>query len=172
MWRKAYGLAVSPMSFELYAHARIFQCDVAPDFTLFEALIGRRLHLAKQWISDDGLITLLLTVDNEPPNWATADVLVNVRHDVFLLAYNAATRLCFIGSTRRTDRLYIEAEQSLEWRRNASRVSARSRPAFADVAANPRCCYWWKLVAQCLQAGASVEISTCWAAAVALSPNH
>lgn len=103
--------AVSPMSFELYAHARIFQCDEAPDFTLFEALIGRRLHLAKQWISDDGLITLLLTVDNEPPNWATADVLVNVRHDVFLLAYNAATRLCFIGSTRRTDRLYIALMQ-------------------------------------------------------------
>lgn len=67
--------------------------------------------MAKQWISDDGLITLLLTVDNEPPNWATADVLVNVRHDVFLLAYNAATRLCFIGSTRRTDRLYIALMQ-------------------------------------------------------------
>jgi hypothetical protein len=29
------------------------------------------LKLAKQWISSDGLITLLLTVDHQPPNWAT-----------------------------------------------------------------------------------------------------
>jgi superfamily II DNA or RNA helicase len=99
--------AVSPLSLKLYAHARIFECDQQPDFNLFGSMIGRNLKLAKQWVSDDGLITLLLTVDHEPPNWATSDVLVNVRHDAFLLAYNAATRLCFIGSTRRTDRLYI-----------------------------------------------------------------
>lgn len=100
--------AVSPLSLKLYAHARIFECDRQPDFNLFGAVIGRRLKLAKQWMSEDGLITLLLTVDHDPPNWATSDVLVNVRHDAFLLAYNAATRLCFIGSTRRTDRLYLE----------------------------------------------------------------
>lgn len=100
--------AVSPLSLKLYAHARLFECDQPPDFNLFGAVIGRNLKLAKQWISEDNLITLLLTVDHEPPNWATSDVLVNVRHDAFLLAYNAATKLCFIGSTRRTDRLYIE----------------------------------------------------------------
>lgn len=100
--------AVSPLSLKLYAHARIFECDQQPDFNLFGAVIGRNLKLAKQWISEDNLITMLLTVDHEPPNWATSDVLVNVRHDAFLLAYNAATKLCFIGSTRRTDRLYIE----------------------------------------------------------------
>ena len=105
--------AVSPLSLELYAHTRIFECSAAPDFNLFGPIIGRNLKLAKQWISDDGLITLLLTVDNEPPSWATSDVLINVRHDAFLLAYNAATNLCFIGSTRRTDRLYIEMMQSV-----------------------------------------------------------
>lgn len=52
-------------------------------------------------------------MNHEPPNWATSDVLVNVRHDAFLLAYNAATKLCFIGSTRRTDRLYIELMQTV-----------------------------------------------------------
>jgi hypothetical protein len=103
--------AVSPLSLELYAHARIFECSAAPDFNLFGPIIGRNLKLAKQWMSQDGLITLLLTVDNEPPSWATSDVLINIRHDAFLLAYNAATRLCFIGSTRRTDRLYIEMMQ-------------------------------------------------------------
>lgn len=104
--------AVSPLSLELYAHARIFECAVAPDFNQFGAIIGRKLKLAKQWISDDGLITLLLTVDHEPPSWATSDVLANVRHDVFLLAFNEATSLCYIGSTRRTDRLYIELMQT------------------------------------------------------------
>lgn len=105
--------AVSPLSLELYAHARIFECDRPPDFSLFGSTIGRKLKLAKQWMSDDGLLALLLTVDHEPPNWATSDVLVNVRHDVFLLAYNAATRLCFIGSTRRTDRLYVALMQTV-----------------------------------------------------------
>jgi superfamily II DNA or RNA helicase len=105
--------AVSPLSLKLYAHARIFECDQQPNFNLFGSIIGRKLKLAKQWMSEDGLITLLLTVDHEPPNWATSDVLVNVRHDAFLLAYNAATRLCFIGSTRRTDRLYIELMQTV-----------------------------------------------------------
>jgi hypothetical protein len=105
--------AVSPLSLELYAHARIFECSAAPDFNLFGAIIGRNLKLAKQWMSQDGLITLLLTVDNEPPSWATSDVLINIRHDAFLLAYNATTRLCFIGSTRRTDRLYIDMMQAV-----------------------------------------------------------
>lgn len=104
--------AVSPLSLKLYAHARIFECAAIPDFNQFGAIIGRKLKLAKQWMSDDGLITLLLTVDHEPPNWATSDVLVNVRHDAFLLAYNKATRLCFIGSTRRVDSLYIELMQT------------------------------------------------------------
>ena len=105
--------AVSPLSLKLYAHARIFECAARPDFDQFGAIIGRRLKLAKQWMSDDGLITLLLTVDHEPPNWATSDVLVNVRHDAFLLAYNEATKFCFIGSTRRTDRLYIDLMQTV-----------------------------------------------------------
>jgi len=104
--------SVSPLSLELYAHTRIFECGAAPDFNLFGSIIGRKLKLAKQWMTDDGLITLLLTVDNEPPNWALSDVLINVRHDVFLLAYNATTKLCFIGSTRRTDRLYIDLMQT------------------------------------------------------------
>lgn len=104
--------AVSPLSLKLYAHARIFECAEPPDFGKFGAHVGRRLKLAKQWMSDDGLIALLLTVDHQPPNWATSDVLVNVRHDAFLLAYNAATQLCYIGSTRRTNRLYLELMQT------------------------------------------------------------
>ncbi len=104
--------AVSPLSLELYAHARIFECAETPDFDKFGAVIGRRLKLAKQWTSDDGLITLLLTVDHQPPNWAISDDLVNVRHDVFLLAHNKATRLCYIGSSRRTDRLYLDLMQT------------------------------------------------------------
>ena len=105
--------AVSPLSLKLYAHARIFECGQKPDLTRFGSIVGRHLKLAKQWISEDGLITLLLTVDHEPPNWATSDVLVNVRHDAFLLAYNERTRLCYIGSTRRTDRLYLELMETV-----------------------------------------------------------
>ncbi len=105
--------AVSPLSLKLYAHARIFECGQRPDLTRFGSIVGRHLKLAKQWISEDGLITLLLTVDHEPPNWATSDVLVNVRHDAFLLAYNEHTRLCYIGSTRRTDRLYLELMETV-----------------------------------------------------------
>jgi len=128
--------AVSPLSLELYAHARIFECDAEPDFNQFGAIVGRKLKLAKQWISDDGLITLLLTVDHEPPNWATSDVLVNVRHDAFLLAYNAATRLCFIGSTRRTDRLYMELIQTVapdHHRPISYEATQRARAGLSDM---------------------------------------
>ncbi len=105
--------AVSPLLLKLYAHAMIFECNKKPDFSLIEDTIGRNLLLAKQWLSDDGLITLLLTVDNSPPNWAISDVLVNIRHDIFLLAFNEATGLAYIGSTRRTERLYLDLMQSV-----------------------------------------------------------
>jgi superfamily II DNA or RNA helicase len=105
--------SVTPLLLELYAHAQIFECQAPPDFSLFGDTVGRKLRVAKQWTSDDGLIALILTVDNSPPNWATSDVLVNIRHDAFLLCYNAATRLCFIGSTRRTDRIYLDLIQKV-----------------------------------------------------------
>ncbi len=63
--------SVSPLSLELYAHTRIFECARRPEFDRFGATIGKKLKLAKQWMSDDGLIGLLLTVDHEPPSWAT-----------------------------------------------------------------------------------------------------
>ena len=104
--------SVSPLSLELYAHTRIFECAGRPEFDRFGATIGKKLKLAKQWMSDDGLIVLLLTVDHEPPSWATSNVLLNTRHDAFLLAYNQATRLCYVGSTRRTERLYLDLMQT------------------------------------------------------------
>lgn len=104
--------SVTPLLLELYAHAQIYECAVAPDFMQFGDTIGRNLRVAKQWSSDDGLVALILTVDTSPPNWATSEVLVNIRHDAFLLAYNAASKLCFIGSTRRTGRIYLDLIQT------------------------------------------------------------
>lgn len=104
--------SVTPLLLELYAHAQIFECNAQPDFSQFGDTIGRDLRVAKQWSSEDGLISLLLTVDTSPPSWATSDVLVNVRHDAFLLAYNEASHLCFIGSTRRTARIYQDLIQT------------------------------------------------------------
>ena len=105
--------AVSPLSLELYAHTRIFECAEPPDFTCFGSTIARHLKLAKQWMSDDGLMALLLTVDHAPPNFATAEVLVNVRHDAFVFRYIPKTKLCYIGSTRRTERLYLDLMQTV-----------------------------------------------------------
>ena len=105
--------SVTPLLLELYAHAQIFECDARPDFSLFGDVVGRGLRVAKQWTSEDGTVALVLTVDTSPPNWATSNVLVNIRHDAFLLAYNAASKLCFIGSTRRTDRLYLDLIQTV-----------------------------------------------------------
>lgn len=104
--------SVTPLLLELYAHAQIFECYRQPDFSNFGETIGRNLRVAKQWTSEDGLVTMLLTIDTSPPNWATSDVLVNVRHDAFLLAYNQATKLCYIGSTRRTGRIYLDLIQT------------------------------------------------------------
>ncbi|WP_306224562.1 DEAD/DEAH box helicase [Bosea beijingensis] len=104
--------SVTPLLLELYAHAQIFECSVQPDFERFEDTIGRNLRIVKQWLSENGLVALILTIDTSPPNWATSDVLVNIRHDAFLMAYNEASKLCFIGSTRRTDRIYLDLMQT------------------------------------------------------------
>lgn len=99
--------AVSPLSLQLYAHVRVFRCAQPPDFNLFGDTVGKDLRVIKHWSSDDGAIALLLTSDENPPNWATSDVLVNIRHDAFLFIYQTTSRLCYIGSTRRTEKLYI-----------------------------------------------------------------
>jgi superfamily II DNA or RNA helicase len=99
--------AVSPLALQLYAHVRVFRCARPPDFSLFGETVGKELRVMKQWASDDGTVTLLLTADENPPNWATSDVLVNIRHDAFLFVYLSASRLCYIGSTRRTEKLYL-----------------------------------------------------------------
>lgn len=98
--------SVSPLALELYAHVRVFMCAEAPEFSKIGDTVGKDLRAVKQWLSDDGTISLVLTVDENPPNWATSDVLVNVRHDAFLLVYFPKSRLCYIGSTRRTERIY------------------------------------------------------------------
>ena len=99
--------AVSPLALQLYAHVRLFRCARPPDFSLFGETVGKELRVMKQWASDDGTVALLLTADENPPNWATSDVLVNLRHDAFLFVYLPASRLCYIGSTRRTEKLYL-----------------------------------------------------------------
>lgn len=125
--------SVTPLLLELYAHAQIFECQAEPNFSLFEETIGRKLKIAKQWTSDDGLVTLLLTVDTSPPNWATSDVLVNVRHDAFLLAYNRASGLCYIGSTRRTARIYQDLIQTVLPDRHRPISYERTRRALSGL---------------------------------------
>nr|EKX5234943.1 restriction endonuclease subunit R [Pseudomonas aeruginosa] len=50
---------------------------------------------------------LVLTADENPPKWMTSDALMDIRHDAFLLMYFPTSRMCFIGSTRRTEKLYL-----------------------------------------------------------------
>lgn len=99
--------SVSPLSFNLYAHVRVFQCDAPPDFALLDSTIGRQLRMVKQWGTDDGAISLVLTADETSPKWAISDALIDVHHDVFLLMYFPESSLCYIGSTRRTEKLYL-----------------------------------------------------------------
>lgn len=99
--------AVSPLSLELYAHVRVFRCGQPPDFKKIGDTIGKQLRAVKHWLSADETISLVLTADENPPSWAKSDVLMNVRHDAFLLIYFPQSRLCFIGSTRRTEKIYL-----------------------------------------------------------------
>ncbi|RUL62030.1 DEAD/DEAH box helicase [Dyella dinghuensis] len=99
--------AVSPLALQLYAHVRVFHCSEVPDFALIGETVGRQLRIVKQWSSEDGAVSLVLTTDENPPNWATSNVLVNLRHDAFLLVYFPSSRHCYIGSTRRTEKIYL-----------------------------------------------------------------
>ncbi|MFM0061469.1 DEAD/DEAH box helicase family protein [Paraburkholderia phytofirmans] len=99
--------AVSPLALELYAHVRVFHCSQAPDFEAIGDRITRHVRVMKQWSSEDGTVSLLLTADENPPSWATSNVLTNIRHDAFLFIYYPATQRCYIGSTRRTEKIYL-----------------------------------------------------------------
>lgn len=99
--------AVSPLSLNLFAHVRIFHCDEAPDFFRLDTHIGRKLRIVKQWATEDGNTSLVLTADETPPQWMSSDALMDVRHDAFLMMYFPGSQLCFIGSTKRTEKLYL-----------------------------------------------------------------
>ncbi|UVL11446.1 DEAD/DEAH box helicase family protein [Pseudomonas rhodesiae] len=99
--------SVSALSFNLYAHVRVFHCSRQPDFGLLGERVGRLLRIVKQWETPDGTISLVLTVDEAPPNWATSNTLTDVRHEAFLLMYFPESNYCYIGSTLRTEKLYL-----------------------------------------------------------------
>jgi len=99
--------SVTLLSFHLYAHVRGFHCDEAPDFSLFGAKIGRQLRIVKQWAAGDGTLSLVLTADEAPPNWTALDALIDISHQAFLLMYFPVSGYCFIGSTLRTEKLYL-----------------------------------------------------------------
>lgn len=98
--------SVSPLAFDLYAHVRVFRCAETPDFKKIGDVVAGGLRIVKQWLSADGTVSLALTADENPPSWATSDVLVNVRHDAFLLIYFQKSKHLYIGTTRRTEKVY------------------------------------------------------------------
>ncbi|WP_296258872.1 MULTISPECIES: DEAD/DEAH box helicase [unclassified Pseudomonas] len=99
--------SVSPLSFHLYAHVRVFHCSVAPDFSLFGEKVGRRLRVVKQWGTEDGSISVILTADEAPPKWTILDAVIDVRHEAFFLMFFPESSYCYIGSTLRTEKLYL-----------------------------------------------------------------
>lgn len=128
--------AVSPLAIELYAHVCVFRCSIPPIFTQIKEILGRDLRVVKQWASDDGALTLILTSDENPPNFATSDVLVNVRHDAFLLLYFADSKLCYIGSTRRTEKIYLGLMDMVcpqGYRSLSYEETSRARAGLAEV---------------------------------------
>ncbi|EOX9018457.1 DEAD/DEAH box helicase [Pseudomonas aeruginosa] len=99
--------AVTPLSLQLYAHVRGVHCDETPEFSRLDSKVGRNLRIVKKWATEAGDISLVLTADENPPKWMTSDALMDIRHDAFLLMYFPTSRMCFIGSTRRTEKLYL-----------------------------------------------------------------
>lgn len=99
--------SVSALSFNLYAHVRGFHCSRRPDFDLLGEKVGRVLRIVKQWGTPDGNLSLVLTADEAPPNWSTSNTLTDIRHEAFLLMYFPESSYCFIGSTLRTEKLYL-----------------------------------------------------------------
>jgi len=100
---------------------------------LFGPTIPGNLKLAKEWVSDDGLMALLLTVDHAPPAFTTTGVLVNVRHDAFVFRYIPNSGLCYIGSTRHTERLYQDFMQIVCKDRHRPLSYEKTRRAIAGL---------------------------------------
>jgi hypothetical protein len=99
--------SVSPLSFHLYAHVRVFHCSQVPDFSLFGEKVGRRLRVVKQWGTTDGSVSVVLTADEAPPKWTLQDALIDVCHEAFILMFFPESSFCYIGSTMRTEKLYL-----------------------------------------------------------------
>jgi superfamily II DNA or RNA helicase len=128
--------AVSPLALELYAHVRVFRCSLVPTFSRVGETVGRDLRVVKQWETEGGDISLLLTIDENPPSWATADVLLNIRHDAFLFVYFPDSQLCYIGSTRRTEKIYLGMMDKVcpgEFRQLSYEETSRARAGLDGV---------------------------------------
>ncbi|MHA6671354.1 DEAD/DEAH box helicase [Enterobacter mori] len=106
--------AVTPLSFELFAHVRVFKCNKDPDLSLLGDRIGKQLKIVKQWGIDNTEISLCLTAEDATPRWSSNnDSLMDVRHDIFLLMYFKNTKYCFVTATRRTEKLYLSIMRSI-----------------------------------------------------------
>lgn len=127
--------AVSPLSLQLYAHVRVFRCSQQPDFKKIGDTVGKKLRAVKHWLSADETVSLVLTADENPPSWATSDVLMDIRHDAFLFIYFPQSQLCFIGSTRRTEKIYVGlmGEVCEEFRPLSYEETSRARAGLDSV---------------------------------------
>ncbi|MEL4277004.1 DEAD/DEAH box helicase [Shewanella oncorhynchi] len=128
--------AVTPLSLKLYAHVRGFHCDEAPEFLRLDSNIGRNLRIVKRWATEAGDISLVLTADETPPKWMDSDALMDIRHDAFLLMYFPDSRMCFIGSTRRTEKLYLSIMDKVctgDTRPLSYEETSRARAGLDDV---------------------------------------
>lgn len=117
-FRKAEAADVQLNDLSLYSlyprsHVKIFDVPEPIDFRTSHVEIGSDVAVCYRSCSDQGDVVVMITEQRGAPKWSSGDEIIEVAHDLFVLYFDAESRLLFINSSRSVDGRYATIAESL-----------------------------------------------------------
>lgn len=95
------------------SHVKIYDLPEPVDFRHLEIDSVGQQEICYRNFSAEGNVLVLITRDLNAPKWSAGDSIINVAYDLFILFYDAETRLLFINSSRSVDGTYGELAEAI-----------------------------------------------------------
>lgn len=97
---------ILPSSFRFYSHVVAFKCLDTPDFKRLESTIGKTRRIERLWVSDIDQSCIVFGAAGYVPSWISSQKVFDKEHFVLIAKYFLDSKICFIGSSVREDRVY------------------------------------------------------------------
>lgn len=95
------------------SHVKIYDVQDSIDFRTSEVEIGGDVEICYRNCSDQGDVLIMITEERGAPKWSSGEEIIEVTHDLFVLYFDAQTKLLFINSSRSVDGRYAAISESL-----------------------------------------------------------